>query len=147
MNIQTEKYIKLETLQKQSYIKLIKDNFEKYLSKNLNLTRVSAPLFLIKNSGLQDDLSGVERKVEFDIKKDNQALEVVQSLAKWKRFALKKYNIELHSGIYTDMQAIRRDENLDHLHSIYVDQWDWEKVIDRKERTIDFLKSHSWKFD
>ena len=141
MNIQTEKYIKLETLQKQSYIKLIKDNFEKYLSKNLNLTRVSAPLFLIKNSGLQDDLSGVERKVEFDIKKDEQMLEVVQSLAKWKRFALKKYNIELNSGIYTDMQAIRRDENLDHLHSIYVDQWDWEKVIDRKERTIDFLKS------
>lgn len=136
-----EKYISLSILEKQKYIKLIKDKFERNLAKELNLTRVSAPLFVTKESGLQDDLSGVERKVSFDIKKDGKEIEIVQSLAKWKRLALKKYNFIEGNGIYTDMTAIRRDENLDETHSVYVDQWDWERVINIKDRNIDFLKS------
>ena len=135
-----EKYRKLSILEKQKYIKLIKDKFEKKLAKELKLTRVSAPLFVTKESGLQDDLSGVERKVSFDILKDGKELEIVQSLAKWKRMALKKYDFAVHKGLYTDMTAIRRDDKVDETHSIYVDQWDWEKVIVRKDRTIDFLK-------
>lgn len=136
-----EKYIKLNILEKQKYIKLIKDKFERVLAKKLNLTRVSAPLLVTKESGLQDDLSGIERKVSFDILKDGKNLEIVQSLAKWKRMALKKYNFAVHTGLYTDMTAIRRDDQMDEIHSIYVDQWDWEKVILRKDRTISYLKA------
>ena len=136
-----DKYIKLDMLEKQKYIKLIKDKFETILAKKLDLTRVSAPIFVTQDSGLQDDLSGVERKVAFDIKKDGTTLEIVQSLAKWKRYALKKYDIPMHKGIYTDMTAVRRDDQMDELHSIYVDQWDWEKVIDRSDRTLEYLKS------
>ena len=140
MTFNKEEYVFLDVLQKQKYIKIIKDKFEKELAKQLDLTRVSAPLFVTQKSGLQDDLSGVERKVAFDVLKDGQQIEIVQSLAKWKRFALKKYGICLHKGLYADMTAIRRDENLDQTHSIYVDQWDWEKVIDKKDRTISYLK-------
>lgn len=136
-----EKYTNLTILEKQKYIKFIKDKFERKLSKELNLTRVTAPLFVTKESGLQDELSGVERVVEFDILKDGKRLEVVQSLAKWKRMALKKYNFPSYKGLYTDMTAIRRDDKVDETHSIYVDQWDWEKVITKKDRTIEYLKS------
>lgn len=135
-----EKYKKLTILEKQKYIKLIKDKFERQLAHQLSLTRVSAPLLVTKESGLQDDLSGVERKVSFDLKKDGKEVEIVQSLAKWKRIALKKYDFPVHKGLYTDMTAIRRDDKMDETHSIYVDQWDWEKVILRKDRTIDYLK-------
>ena len=135
-----EKYVDLSVLDKQKYIKLIKDKFERKLARELDLTRVSAPLLVTKESGLQDDLSGVERKVSFDILKDGKELEIVQSLAKWKRMALKKYDFPIHKGLYTDMTAIRRDDKMDETHSIYVDQWDWEKVIVRKDRTIDYLK-------
>lgn len=135
-----EKYIELDIIEKQKYIKLIKDKFEKILSSTLNLTRVSAPLLVTKESGLQDDLSGTERKVAFNIKKDGKEIEIVQSLAKWKRMALKKYNFKMHTGLYTDMQAIRRDDELDETHSIYVDQWDWEKIISKEDRTIEYLK-------
>ena len=140
MKILKDKYIKLEILEKQKLIKIIKDKFERKLAKELDLIRVSAPLLVTKESGLQDDLSGVERKVEFDIKKDGKVLEIVQSLAKWKRFALGKYQLPIHKGLYTDMTAIRRDDKLDETHSIYVDQWDWEKVITREDRTISYLK-------
>ena len=135
-----EKYTQLSVMDKQKYIKLIKDKFERKLAKQLDLTRVSAPLLVTEESGLQDDLSGVERKVSFDILKDGKELEIVQSLAKWKRFALKKYGLDVHKGIYADMTAIRRDDKMDETHSIYVDQWDWEKIITRKERTIEYLK-------
>jgi len=135
-----EKYIKLTYIEKQKYIKLIKEKFEKELSKALSLLRVSAPIVVTKESGLQDDLSGVERKVSFDILKDGTELEVVQSLAKWKRMALKKYGFCDHSGLYTDMTAIRRDDKMDEVHSVYVDQWDWEKVILREDRTLKYLK-------
>ena len=140
MKIIKDKYIKLDIMQKQKYIKLIKDKFERKLASKLKLTRVSAPLFVTKESGLQDDLSGIERKVSFDILKDGKELEIVQSLAKWKRMALKKYGVELHKGLYTDMTAIRRDDKVDETHSIYVDQWDWEKVICKKDRSLDYLK-------
>ena len=132
MKFVSEKYQKLSVIEKQKYIKIIKDKFERNLAKELNLTRVSAPLLVTKESGLQDDLSGVERKVSFDILKDGKKLEIVQSLAKWKRLALKKYDFSIGKGLYTDMTAIRRDENLDETHSIYVDQWDCEKVISVK---------------
>jgi len=135
-----EKYIDLSVLDKQKYIKLIKDKFERKLAHQLSLTRVSAPLLVTKESGLQDDLSGIERKVSFDILKDGKELEIVQSLAKWKRMALKKYQFPVHKGLYTDMTAIRRDDKMDETHSIYVDQWDWEKVIVKKDRSIDYLK-------
>ena len=140
MKLVKEKYTTLSILEKQKYIKLIKDKFERKLAKALELTRVSAPLFVTRESGLQDDLSGVERRVSFDILKDGKELEIVQSLAKWKRMALKKYDFPVHKGLYTDMTAIRRDDKVDETHSIYVDQWDWEKVIVRKDRTIDYLK-------
>ena len=140
MEIIKDKYIKLGIYKKQVYIKLIKDVFERKLAHELDLLRVSAPVFVTPESGLQDDLSGVERRVSFDIKKDGQVLEVVQSLAKWKRYALDKYKLYMHKGIYTDMTAIRRDDSVDATHSIYVDQWDWEMVISRKDRTIKFLK-------
>lgn len=135
-----KKYTKLSILEKQKYVKIIKDKFEKELAKILKLTRVSAPLLVTRESGLQDDLSGVERVVSFDIAKDGAELEIVQSLAKWKRFALSKYGFEPGTGLYTDMTAIRRDDKVDETHSIYVDQWDWEKVITTKDRTIKFLK-------
>jgi aspartate--ammonia ligase len=109
------------------------------LASALNLTRVSAPLFVFQNTGLNDDLNGVERKVEFSAKDLNGNIQVVQSLAKWKRNALHNYGFGVGQGIYTDMNAIRRDEDLDNLHSIYVDQWDWEKVILKEDRNLDFL--------
>ncbi len=140
MKLIREKYAHLSVMEKQKYIKLIKDMFERKLAKELDLTRVSAPLLVTKESGLQDDLSGVERKVSFDILKDGKELEIVQSLAKWKRMALKKYQFPIYKGLYTDMTAIRRDDKMDETHSIYVDQWDWEKVIDRKDRSVEFLK-------
>ena len=135
-----DKYVKLSLLDKQKYIKIIKDKFETVLAKKLDLIRVSAPIFVTKDSGLQDDLSGVERTVEFDVKKDGATLQIVQSLAKWKRYALSQYDIPLHTGIYTDMTAVRRDDEMDELHSIYVDQWDWEKVICRQDRTLQYLQ-------
>ncbi len=140
MKIIKEKYVTLDILKKQKYIKLIKDKFERILAKKLDLTRVSAPLLVTEQSGLQDDLSGVERKVSFDVLKDGQEVEIVQSLAKWKRMALKKYGLGIHKGLYTDMTAIRRDDKMDETHSIYVDQWDWEKVITKQDRTLDYLR-------
>ncbi|MBU3093514.1 aspartate--ammonia ligase [Clostridium sp. CF011] len=122
-------------------IKQLKDYFENRLSKELALTRVSAPLFVKSSTGLNDNLSGTERAVSFDMKAMHDTpIEIVHSLAKWKRMALYRYNFESGEGLYTDMNAIRRDEDLDNLHSIYVDQWDWEKVILKKERTLDKLK-------
>ncbi|MBO7392335.1 MAG: aspartate--ammonia ligase [Verrucomicrobia bacterium] len=122
-------------------IKLIKDTFETQLAKALNLERISAPLFVRADSGINDDLNGVERPVRFDVKFDNSSAVIVHSLAKWKRMALKAYGFEKGEGLYTDMNAIRRDEDPDNLHSIYVDQWDWELVIGREQRTVDFLKA------
>lgn len=122
-------------------IKYIKDYFEHDIASKLNLTRVSAPLFVRKNTGLNDDLNGVERPVKFEIKALNdEPVEVVHSLAKWKRYALKRYGFRVGEGLYTDMNAIRRDEDLDNLHSIYVDQWDWEKNIGQDARTFEVLK-------
>ena len=121
----------------QIAIKTVKDFFQNLLSQRLNLSRVSAPLFVDPDSGLNDNLNGVERPVTFDIKEQNgREAEVVQSLAKWKRYALKKYGFSYGEGLYTDMNAIRRDETTDNIHSIFVDQWDWEKIIKKDERTI-----------
>ena len=122
-------------------IKFVKDTFEKRLAHHLNLMRVSAPLFVRQNSGLNDNLNGVERPVVFDARNIDSDLEVVHSLAKWKRLALKKYDYH-HRGIYTDMNAIRRDEDVDNIHSFYVDQWDWEKIILEEDRTLDTLKRY-----
>ena len=122
-------------------IKKVKDFFERDLAIQLNLTRVSAPLFVDRASGMNDTLNGVERPVGFDIKGMDYQMEIVQSLAKWKRFALKDYGFRRGEGLYTDMNAIRRDEDTDNIHSVYVDQWDWERVIDREERTTETLKS------
>lgn len=125
----------------QIAIKTVKDFFQNLLSLTLNLSRVSAPLFVTPESGLNDNLNGVERPVAFDIKEmDGQNAEVVHSLAKWKRFALHKYGFSAGEGLYTDMNAIRRDEETDNIHSIFVDQWDWEKVITKEDRTTDYLK-------
>ena len=135
-----EKYVKLDIIEKQKYIKFIKDKFERAIANDLGLTRVSALIVVTKESGLQDDLSGTERAVSFDIAKDGKELEIVQSLAKWKRMALKKYKFPAHKGLYADMSAIRRDDKVDETHSIYVDQWDWEKIIKRQDRTIEYLK-------
>ena len=122
-------------------IKFIKDVFERELARNLNLTRVSAPLFVFPESGLNDNLNGVERPVAFDVLNIGRDVEVVHSLAKWKRMALAKYGFADGEGLYTDMNAIRRDETLDALHSIYVDQWDWEKIISPSARNFDTLKA------
>ena len=122
-------------------IKFIKDVFERELARNLNLTRVSAPLFVFPESGLNDNLNGVERPVAFDVLDIGKNVEVVHSLAKWKRMALAKYGFAEGEGLYTDMNAIRRDEALDALHSVYVDQWDWEKIINPNERNFDTLKT------
>lgn len=125
----------------QLAIKTVKDFFQGLLAQHLNLSRVSAPIFVDPESGMNDNLNGYERPVSFGIKEqDDKKAEVVQSLAKWKRFALKKYGFSYGEGIYTDMNAIRRDEDTDNIHSIFVDQWDWEKIIKKEERTLDFLK-------
>ena len=121
-------------------IKLVKDFFERELSKALNLTRVSAPIMVTPTSGLNDNLNGVERPVSFDVLETGEQVEIVHSLAKWKRMALKTYGFSTGEGLYTDMNAIRRDEVTDNIHSIFVDQWDWEKIIPPEERTIDTLK-------
>ncbi len=131
----------LDPTETQRAIKRIKDHFQRELAHSLNLGRVSAPLFVFPETGLNDNLNGYERRVDFTIKDLNERhVEVVQSLAKWKRMALGRYNIEAGVGLYTDMNAIRRDEELDNIHSIYVDQWDWEKVITENDRTIGFLE-------
>ena len=131
----------LSLIETEIAIKKVKDFFEAKLAETLNLTRVSAPLFLENGSGLNDNLNGVERPVSFDMLAiEDSNIEIVHSLAKWKRFALHRYKFEAGSGLYTDMNAIRRDEELDNLHSIYVDQWDWEKVITKEDRNIDTLK-------
>ena len=134
---------KLDLYHTQLAIKQAKDDFEDELAALLHLSRVSAPLFVDKATGLNDDLNGVERPVEFDIKEQpGIAVQVVQSLATWKRYALGRYGYPVGQGLYTDMNAIRRDEDeLDNLHSVYVDQWDWEKVILPENRTVDFLKT------
>lgn len=129
---------KLGLLETEIAIKKIKDFFQDNLADALNLTRVSAPLFVNPKTGLNDDLNGVERPVEFDLK-SGELIQVVHSLAKWKRMALHRYKFTPGSGIYTDMNAIRRDEDLSNLHSFYVDQWDWEKVIKKEERTTETL--------
>ncbi len=126
----------------QIAIKTVKDFFQNLLSSRLNLSRVSAPLFVDPSSGLNDNLNGVERPVVFDIREQNgRQAEVVHSLAKWKRHALQKYGFAVGEGLYTDMNAIRRDEETDNIHSVFVDQWDWEKVIRKEDRTLDFLKT------
>ncbi len=130
----------LGLIQTEQAIKFIKDKFEKELARALNLTRVSAPLFVLPETGLNDNLNGYERAVKFDVLALKKDVEIVQSLAKWKRMALAKYGFEVGTGLYTDMNAIRRDEDLDCLHSVYVDQWDWEKIIDEKDRTLSYLK-------
>lgn len=130
---------KLNPKETQIAIKLIKDYFEKSLANKLNLTRVSAPLFVTPESGLNDNLSGKEKPVSFKMRRYDQDIEIVQSLAKWKRLALKSYEFNINEGIYTDMNAIRPDEVLDSTHSIYVDQWDWEKIIKKEDRTFEYL--------
>ena len=130
----------LTARESQIGIKLLKDYFERRLAEQLNLTRVSAPLFVRPETGMNDNLSGVEKAVSFQMRKYGQELEIVQSLAKWKRMALKWYEFEIDEGLYTDMNAIRPDEVVDNIHSIYVDQWDWEKVIREEDRTISYLK-------
>ena len=129
----------LDVYRTQKAIAFIKRTMQDRLAQALNLKRVSAPLFVTESSGLNDNLSGVERPVSFDIPAVGESAQVVHSLAKWKRLALKEYNFFVGNGLYTDMNAIRRDEELDNIHSIYVDQWDWEKVITREERTLDYL--------
>ncbi|MDU4892156.1 MAG: aspartate--ammonia ligase [Clostridium sp.] len=128
-------------IQTEIHIKEIKDFFEKNLSEKLNLVRVSAPLFVEKSTGLNDNLNGTERPVSFDVLATGEDVEIVHSLAKWKRFSLHRYGFSTGTGLYTDMNAIRRDEEMDNLHSIYVDQWDWEKIIDKKDRTLETLMS------
>lgn len=125
----------------QNAIALVKDKFASELCDSLDLSRVSAPLFVKKESGLNDDLNGVERPVSFDILETGEIAEVVHSLAKWKRMALLKYGFPIHTGLYTDMNAIRRDEECDNIHSIYVDQWDWEKIITAEDRNVEYLKA------
>ena len=123
----------------QCAIGYIKHGFQAELERSLRLKRVSAPLFVSADSGLNDDLSGTERPVAFDIPAIGKEGQIVHSLAKWKRLALKKYGFQMHEGLYADMNAVRRDEALDNLHSVYVDQWDWEKIISREDRCTDFL--------
>ncbi len=131
----------LDLNQTEKAIKLVKDTFQQQLSAELNLRRVTAPLFVMKGTGVNDDLNGIERKVTFPVKDMNDSpAEVVNSLAKWKRMALADYCIPHGNGLYTDMNAVRPDEELSNIHSLYVDQWDWERVIARKNRNLDFLK-------
>lgn len=132
----------LDLHETQIAIKKVKDHFQSSLSKQLNLARVTAPLFVDPKTGLNDNLNGVERPVSFDIKEmDGRECEIVHSLAKWKRMALERYGFVYGEGLYTDMNAIRRDEVTDNLHSVFVDQWDWEKVINYEERNEETLKS------
>ena len=131
---------KLSIKETQRAIKVVKDGFQTRFAKALNLDRVTAPLMVEHGSGINDDLNGVERKVEFSIKNANTMVEIVQSLAKWKRMQLHRFEYERNTGIYTDMNAIRRDDDMDNTHSIFVDQWDWEMVIDREDRTIAYLQ-------
>ena len=130
----------LGIIQTQQAIKDLKDYFEQRLSEELKLTRVSSPLFVLPETGTNDNLNGVEKAVNFNVPNINKNVEIVQSLAKWKRVALKKYGFDTGRGIYTDMNAIRKDEELDNIHSIYVDQWDWELIIDKEERNNGKLK-------
>ncbi len=130
----------LDVYRTQKAISFIKQVFQERLAAALGLKRVSAPLFVTEGSGLNDNLNGTERPVSFDVPAVGENAQVVHSLAKWKRLALKEYNFYVGNGLYTDMNAIRRDEELDNIHSIYVDQWDWEKVITREERTLEYLK-------
>ncbi len=130
----------LDEYDTQRAIAYIKETFQDEFSSALNLKRVSAPLFVTADSGLNDNLSGVERPVSFDVPAVGSQVQVVHSLAKWKRLALKRYHFAVGNGLYADMNAIRRDEDLDNIHSIYVDQWDWEKVITRENRNLDYLK-------
>ena len=131
---------KLTVLETQDIIRSLRHRFEENLCDALNLRRVSAPLFVSRGSGINDDLNGVERPVSFDILQTGEVVEVVHSLAKWKRAALGKYGFSMHTGLYTDMNAIRRDEVCDSVHSLYVDQWDWEKIIAEGDRTVEFLQ-------
>ena len=130
----------LDAYDTQRAIAYIKGTFQEEFSSALNLKRVSAPLFVTEDSGLNDNLSGIERPVSFDIPAVGTSAQVVHSLAKWKRLALKRYGFGIGNGLYTDMNAIRRDEDLDNIHSLYVDQWDWEKVITKENRNLDYLK-------
>lgn len=131
---------KLDLYETQLAIGMLRQYFQQKLCKKLNLKRVTAPLFVQPETGLNDDLNGVERAVSFDVKATGTNVQVVHSLAKWKRMALYEYNFPVGDGLYTDMNAIRRDEDLDNFHSIYVDQWDWEKVITREDRTREYLE-------
>ncbi len=131
---------RLNIMDTEAAIKLAKDTFERELAAALHLTRVSAPLFVRPETGLNDDLNGVERPVQFDVRDLHADVQIVHSLAKWKRMALGRYGFSAGTGLYTDMNAIRRDEELDNLHSVYVDQWDWEKVITREERNTETLQ-------
>jgi len=131
----------LSVYETQTAIGMLKRTFEDKLSAALNLKRISAPLFVYPETGLNDDLNGVERPVSFDVLETKKTAQVVHSLAKWKRMALHRYGFGPGEGIYTDMNAIRRDEEMDNLHSIYVDQWDWEKVITREDRNETYLKN------
>lgn len=124
----------------QVAIGLLRSNFQQNIGDSLNLKRVTAPLFVTADSGLNDDLNGVERPVSFDLLETGDVAQVVHSLAKWKRMALYKYGFKPGEGLYTDMNAIRRDEEMDNLHSVYVDQWDWEKVINKEDRNVEYLK-------
>lgn len=137
--VPSEYQSKLTLFETQQAIKVIKDVFQLQLEKYLHLIRVSAPLFVETKTGLNDNLNGFESPVAFELKHSKQKVEIVQSLAKWKRMALQKYQIPLGKGIYTDMNAIRPDERTDNLHSIYVDQWDWEQVIEEKDRHLSYL--------
>jgi aspartate--ammonia ligase len=130
----------LDLRETQIAIKAVKDFFQQILATELNLHRVTAPLFVDPKSGLNDNLNGVERPVNFDVGENGKEFEIVHSLAKWKRYALKKYGFNVGEGLYTDMNAVRRDEIPDNIHSIFVDQWDWEKVINKEDRNLDFLK-------
>ena len=130
----------LDAYDTQRAIAYIKETFQEEFSSALNLKRVSAPLFVTQESGLNDNLNGYERAVAFDVPAVGTDAQVVHSLAKWKRLALKRYNFSIGNGLYTDMNAIRRDEDLDNVHSIYVDQWDWEKIITRENRNLEYLK-------
>jgi aspartate--ammonia ligase len=132
----------LDTIHSEKAIKRVKDFFERQLATELNLTRVSAPLFVDPKSGLNDNLNGFERPVAFGIREqDDKEFEIVHSLAKWKRFALREYGFKIGEGLYTDMNAIRRDEDTDNIHSIFVDQWDWEKIINKEDRNLETLKA------
>lgn len=132
---------KLNIVETEKAIKFVKDNFERDLAEELSLVRVSAPLFVLPSTGLNDELDGKVKRIDFSIKGIEENAEIVQSLAKWKRSALAKYNFSIDEGLYTDMNAIRKEEDLDNIHSAYVDQWDWEKIILKENRNIDFLKT------